>query len=272
MSKFIGNYCHEDYGKFYNGKFMILMLYDDGYDAPHFVVVDSKTGGKNFCCRILMRRGSYYPGEDTRLTERQIKSLIKYLFTPIKHRCYGVLSSVTWWSHMVNSWNSMSEYKTTTRVPDYSKLNQRICTMDVIDAFLQDRKPILMENKVVTLGDMEVWLFPKDKGNLPHFHIKDSNSHGKRLHTCIQLRKNNYFLHEGKMKIITDGHKRHLIDLWLSAKPDRYDLHKFLDNYKGKVPNNWYMLCLMWNKTERQQYVDLEKVTKPDYTTIYRER
>ena len=50
-------------------------------------------------------------------------------------------------------------------------------------------------------NEYDVVIWPKDNGEIPHFHIWDSNTRGDKFHTCIKIEKPEYFHHTGKKKI-----------------------------------------------------------------------
>ena len=89
--------------------------------------------------------------------------------------------------------------------------------MNPIDKFLQEQ--VLFESSCGEFNGYYVYVNSKDAGNIPHFHMKDIETDGKKFHTCIQLDKNNYFLHEGKTSIINDGSLRKDLNSFLKRKP-----------------------------------------------------
>ena len=47
---------------------------------------------------------------------------------------------------------------------------------------------------------------------IPHMHIWDDETDGKKIHTCVRLDKIGYFLHTGKEDILTPKQKKYLVD------------------------------------------------------------
>lgn len=54
--------------------------------------------------------------------------------------------------------------------------------MKSIDKFLQ-------ESTCGTFSKYTISVNSNDSGNIPHFHVKDTNSNGRYFHTCIQILK-----------------------------------------------------------------------------------
>ena len=46
-----------------------------------------------------------------------------------------------------------------------------------------------------------------DEGEIPHMHIWDDETDGKKIHTCVRLDKIEYFRHTGKEDILTPKQK-----------------------------------------------------------------
>ena len=47
---------------------------------------------------------------------------------------------------------------------------------------------------------------------IPHMHIWDDETDGKKIHTCVCLDKIEYFHHTGKEDILTPKQKKYLVD------------------------------------------------------------
>ena len=41
-----------------------------------------------------------------------------------------------------------------------------------------------------------------DTGNIPHFHIMDKSTLGKKFHTCVKIETPEYFHHTGKVDVL----------------------------------------------------------------------
>ena len=51
-----------------------------------------------------------------------------------------------------------------------------------------------------------------DEDEIPHMHIRDDETDGKKIHTCVCLDKIEYFHHTGKEEILTPKQKKYLVD------------------------------------------------------------
>ena len=51
-----------------------------------------------------------------------------------------------------------------------------------------------------------------DEGEIPHMHICDDETDGKKIQTCVCLDKIEYFHHTGKEDILTPKQKKYLVD------------------------------------------------------------
>ena len=51
-----------------------------------------------------------------------------------------------------------------------------------------------------------------DEGEIPHMHIWDDDTDGRKIHTCICLNKIEYFHHTGKEDILTPKQKKYLVN------------------------------------------------------------
>ena len=140
--------------------------------------------------------------------------------------------------------------------------------MNVLDKFLNDS--LLLESKCGEFGDYYIYVNSDDSGNIPHFHMKDTNTDGKKFHTCIQLTKNNYFLHEGKTKVISSSKIRKELCKLLKSKPTK--IPKEIQHIKPLPKTVWEMMCYLWNTSYRSQYINLKTTKIPDYTIIHPER
>ena len=67
------------------GDYQIFIEEDDKIQIPHFHVVDTKTYGEKFHCRILINKPHYYKGETSKLSKENIKLMCQVLDSNIKH-------------------------------------------------------------------------------------------------------------------------------------------------------------------------------------------
>ena len=91
---------------------------------------------------------------------------------------------------------------------------------------------------------------------IPHMHIWDDETDGKKIHTCVRLDKIGYFLHTGKEDILTPKQKKYLVAfLKEECKNKRYK-------------TNWEYALSMWNdnNTDKTQVDETSEVL--DYTKL----
>ena len=95
-----------------------------------------------------------------------------------------------------------------------------------------------------------------DEFAIPHMHIWDDETDGKKIHTCVRLDKIGYFLHTGKEDILTPKQKKYLVAfLKEECKNNRYK-------------TNWEYALSMWNdnNTDKTQVDETSEVL--DYTKL----
>lgn len=111
-------------------------------------------------------------------------------------------------------------------------------------------------------GSLEVYVRTDDGGNIPHVHIRDTNTQGKRFETCVQLEKNAYFLH-GKYKDKMNGNV---------CKDFNAFMHKEI--HSRTFNGTMYEFAVdMWNKNNSNvnievQYDENSNPIIPNYRTI----
>ena len=95
------------------------------------------------------------------------------------------------------------------------------------------------------------------EGDVPHMHIWDDDTNGKRIHTCVCLTKIEYFHHNGKEDVLTPEQKESLV----SFLKDECKKNK---RYK----TNWEYALSMWNdnNTDKTQVDETSDVL--DYTKL----
>ena len=96
-----------------------------------------------------------------------------------------------------------------------------------------------------------------DEGEIPHMHIWDDETNGKKMHTCVCLNKIEYFHHTGKEGVLTPKQKKFLVDFLK-------DECKKNKRYK----TNWEYALSMWNdnNTNKTQVDETSEVL--DYTQL----
>lgn len=125
----------------------------------------------------------------------------------------------------------------------------------------------LKENKFLNemaykIGDVDkytIYVNSDDSGNIPHFHMVDSNSRGtnkKGFHTCIEIKDAKYFHHNGKEDVL-DTKLRKQLQVFLQ-KPFR--------NNKFKM-TNWEFIKEAWNDNNSNMNVP-EDCKMPNYLEL----
>ena len=96
-----------------------------------------------------------------------------------------------------------------------------------------------------------------DEFAIPHMHIWDDETDGKKIHTCVRLDKIGYFLHTGKEDILTPKQKKYLVD-FLKEECKKNKRYK----------TNWEYALSMWNdnNTGKTQVDETSEVL--DYTKL----
>ena len=129
------------------------------------------------------------------------------------------------------------------------------------ERFLMKAKILLNEDSLMemaTVGEIKgytiiVWM--NDNGNIPHFHVVDSNTLGKQFHTCIEIQQPKYFHHNGKEDVLNSKLRKELMSFFSAKDPD------------GVFSTNWDALLYEWNKNNRRKTVD-RSLPLPDYTQL----
>lgn len=105
------------------------------------------------------------------------------------------------------------------------------------------------------MNEYEIYIHTDDPGNVPHFHIWDKETRGKKFHTCVRIDKAEYFHHNGKEDVL--------------GVRDRKDLVNFLSSFhkNKRYGTNWEYLVSMWNDNNSSVEVD-EDLPMPDYRNI----
>lgn len=110
-------------------------------------------------------------------------------------------------------------------------------------------------------GEYEVYVWTDDSGNIPHVHVRDTNSRGENYETCVRLESNEYFLH-GHYKDRMNSSMRKAFNAFMNepCKNQRYQ-------------NNYDFAVDMWNSnnssaTVTPQYDTEGNIVVPDYTSL----
>ena len=113
-------------------------------------------------------------------------------------------------------------------------------------------------------GELEVYVWTDDPGNIPHVHVRDTNSKGNDFETCVKLNTNEYFLH-GHHKDKFNSKQRKAFAEFMEAKP-----------LKGPYKTNYELAVSMWELNNSSAEVKINKdylgnVIIPDYKNMYSE-
>ena len=92
-----------------------------------------------------------------------------------------------------------------------------------------------------------------DEGEIPHMHIWDDETNGKKMHTCVCLNKIEYFHHTGKEGVLNSKQRKSLVD--------------FLNKPFDEDTSNWEYLIMTWNANNSNKKLS-KKMPMPDYTNI----
>ena len=145
--------------------------------------------------------------------------------------------------------NTFEEYTMTDDFSSKHRIDEMatMATVGYFTTFNKNGKQESQKFKVFVCGD---------EGEIPHMHIWDDETDGKKIHTCVRLDKIGYFLHTGKEDILTPKQKKYLVAfLKEECKNKRYKM-------------NWEYALSMWNdnNTEKTQVNETSEVL--DYTKL----
>jgi hypothetical protein len=107
----------------------------------------------------------------------------------------------------------------------------------------------------------EVSVYTRDPGKIPHVHIVDTDTYGKKLNCCVMLETNRYFSH---------GHHQGELNAKL-----RKEFNDFMKQ-RSPIPqfkNNYQLAVAMWNLNNSDTYIQIKEdengnIIMPDYTNI----
>jgi hypothetical protein len=112
------------------------------------------------------------------------------------------------------------------------------------------------------VGDLEVCVFSREGGNIPHVHVHDAGTLGKEFDACVKLESPEYFSHGSHTDKLNTGDK-HRLDRFMNDDPN-----------DGVFRTNYEAAVYMWNKSNPQHKVEIERYDDgrpiiPDYTTLH---
>lgn len=106
---------------------------------------------------------------------------------------------------------------------------------------------------------VRVWT--NDPGHIPHIHIIDSDTNGRKLDACVRLDKSAYFKHGAHTDTLNASQRKML---------DAFMREELKDDY---FPNNYEYAVYEWNRNNSGTRVMLERdsnnrIVVPDYKYI----
>lgn len=112
------NFCFS----FYN--YHVIIYDHDKTTQPHFHVIDWKTYGKKFSCRILINKAKYCEGENDKLTQHDI-TMLQYMLNCNYYTDDAMSEPQSLWKLLITIWNSKNKQKVKLdkEKPDYLLLN-----------------------------------------------------------------------------------------------------------------------------------------------------
>lgn len=130
--------------------------------------------------------------------------------------------------------------------------------LDKLGEYEKLRESMLLEMARVGFIDnkYEVYIHTDDPGNIPHFHIWDTETRGQKFHTCIRIDSPKYFHHTGKEDVLNSGMRKDLM-LFLKSK-----------SKNKRFSTNWEYLVSMWNDNNSKVQIP-EDSPIPDYTKLH---
>lgn len=116
----------------------------------------------------------------------------------------------------------------------------RIRESDLKEAISKSIKEELGKERLLTemarVGFMaqnkyEIYVRTDDPGYEPHIHIRDYSMHGEEFETCVKLRTNEYFLHNGYTDMFNHRYERLLYEFMIQPCKSP----KYRNNYECAV-------------------------------------
>lgn len=133
---------------------------------------------------------------------------------------------------------------------------------DIYKAMDNLKEVKFLDEMALKIGNIDKYLIyvnSDDSGNIPHFHMVDSNSRGtnkKGFHTCIEIKNAKYFHHNGKEDVL-DTKLRKQLQTFLQ-EPFRI---------KDYNRTNWEFIRDIWNLNNSNMNVP-EDCKMPNYLEL----
>lgn len=122
---------------------------------------------------------------------------------------------------------------------------------ELYQSIIDERTAYEMAQVGVAVG-LELWVWPKEGGYVPHFHFWTVD---RKIGGCLKLESAEYFKH-GKHQSELGSHQRRQLCEFLQ-KPAK--------NFPGLT--NWQVVLGMWNSSNPQAQVDLNQ-QMPNYKEL----
>lgn len=106
-----------------------------------------------------------------------------------------------------------------------------------------------------------VLVWTDDPGYIPHVHVIDASTKGKRLNTCVRLDKSAYFKHGSHTDTLNSAQRKEFDD-FMNSKPKN-----------GRFGSNYEYACVLWNDNNSSVELELPlddngNVVVPNYRDI----
>jgi hypothetical protein len=128
--------------------------------------------------------------------------------------------------------------------------------------FLNEQFLINEMARVGQIDELEICVYNREAGNVPHIHIRDYATMGKVFDCCVKLEAPEYFDHGCHTDTLTTKQKHQLND-FMNAKPRN-----------GHFDNNYEYAVTLWNDNNSNRDVEIERyddgrIIVPDYSTLH---
>ena len=235
-----------------NDNYCIIIYTNDSGNIPHFHYCDMETRGKKFHTCIRLGKAEYFHHgfKQDILNSKQRKELVEFLQ---KDYSGSKKINISNWEYLLNLWNN--ENNSNVKVdedmpmPDYRNLYNK--------SILHEDSSLIEMATVGYMNNYCLVVYTNDNGNIPHFHYIDSETRGKKFHTCIRLDKAEYFYHGSKQDILNSKQRKELVE-FLNTKHHRYENE-----------TNWQHLLYLWNEENNSNVRIDENLPMPDYRNLF---
>lgn len=111
-------------------------------------------------------------------------------------------------------------------------------------------------SELIQKVDYKIIVWTDDPGQIPHFHVVDANTRGRKFDSCVRLDCAAYFKHGSHDDKLNSG--------------DRKAVVKFLNLISPKDPcrrTNWQRVVFEWNRNNSTNSIPEDQVM-PNYLTL----